>query len=446
MKTGVELAEGLAVPRGGSILLAVLDGLGDVNVPGLNRRTPLEEAEIPNLDALAREGALGQLVPVAQGITPGSGPAHMALFGYDPVETLIGRGVLEVLGIGFPLLRGDLAARINFCTLDGDGIITDRRAGRISSGQCGELAAILDTITIPGVEVMVRPVKEHRACAVFRGDGLADGLGDTDPGAEGLAPLPVEAPSPECRRSAEVVGEFVRQALDLLRPRPRANGILLRGISVNRNYRSFASRFRLRPPQWRCTPCTAGWLRFWECPLPAGPGKPQGPGEGGPRLPGRWVRLRLSASQATDSSGEDGDWERKKAALEEFDRALPEILRAGFDVVAVTGDHSTPCAMKMHSWHPVPLLVRGGFQRAGWSGAFSERQAAAGALGTLNSLDLMPFCWLPREGWRNSVPDALVCVSGGVDSTAAMLICAGEYGSVRALFVDTRGNGPPRRP
>jgi 2,3-bisphosphoglycerate-independent phosphoglycerate mutase len=392
MNRGVELAESLAVPRGGSILLAVLDGLGDVNVPGLNRGTPLEEAEIPNLDALAREGALGQLVPVARGITPGSGPAHMALFGYDPVENLIGRGVLEVIGIGFPLRRGDLAARINFCTLDGEGIITDRRAGRISTEQCRELSAILDTIAIPGAEVMVMPVKEHRACAVFRGEGLADGLGDTDPGAEGLAPLPVKAPSPECRRSAEVVGEFVRQAMDLLRPRSGANGLLLRGMAVNREYRSFGSRFRLRPSAVAVYPMYRGLASLLGMPLalPA-PGNLEDQVRAVHASRAEGCDFVFLHHKPTDSSGEDGDPERKKAALEEFDRALPGILEAGFDVVAVTGDHSTPCAMKMHSWHPVPLLVRGGFQRAGWNSAFSERQAAAGALGTMDSMDLMPL-------------------------------------------------------
>ena len=189
-----------------------------------------------------------------------------------------------------------------------------------------------------------------------------------------------------------MVGEFVRQALDLLRPRPRANGILLRGISVNRNYRSFASRFRLRPSAVAVYPMYRRLASLLGMPLarPAPENlKDQVKAVHDSRAGGcDFVFLH---HKPTDSSGEDGDWERKKAALEEFDRALPEILRAGFDVVAVTGDHSTPCAMKMHSWHPVPLLVRGGFQRAGWSGAFSERQAAAGALGTLNSLDLMPL-------------------------------------------------------
>ncbi len=390
MNRGVELAEKLAVPRGGSILLAVLDGLGDVNAPG--QGTPLEEAETPNLDALTRDGALGQLIPVAVGVTPGSGPAHMALFGYDSVENLIGRGVLEVLGIGFPLRRGDLAARINFCTLDDDGIITDRRAGRISTEKCAELTAVLDTITIPGVEVMVRPVKEHRACVVFRGAGLADGLGDTDPGAVGLAPLPVEAPSPECRRSAEVVGEFLRQALALLRPQPRANGLLLRGIAANREYGSFGSRFRLNPSAVAVYPMYRGLASLLGMSLaqPA-PENLQDQIGAVHDARARGCDFVFLHHKPTDSSGEDGDRERKKAALEEFDTALPEILKAGFDVVAVTGDHSTPCAMKMHSWHPVPLLVHGGFQRTGWNSAFSERQAASGSLGTMNSMDLMPL-------------------------------------------------------
>lgn len=392
MGRSVELAESLALPRGGRILLAVLDGLGDVSVPELAGKTPLEAADTPNLDALARSGALGQLLPVARGITPGSGPAHMALFGYDPVDNLIGRGVLEVLGIGFPLEMGDLAARINFCTLDGEGVITDRRAGRIATGESTVLAGLLDTITIPGVQVIVRPVKEHRACVVFRGEGFRDGLPDTDPGAVGLKPLTVAPPSPECARTAEVVGEFVRQAQGLLRDQPRANGVLLRGIALNRAYRGFGEKFLLSPAAVALYPMYRGLASLLGMKLV----------ESTPAdLTGQIAAVRSSVAlghdfvflhhKHTDSAGEDGDWMRKIRALEDFDKALPGFLGAGFDVVAVTGDHSTPCPMKQHSWHPVPLLLNGGHQRVGWSEGFSERQAASGALGTMDSLDLMPL-------------------------------------------------------
>jgi len=392
MGRSIELAESLVLPRGGRILLAVLDGLGDVSVPELGGRTPMEAADIPNLDALARDSAIGQHVPVAQGITPGSGPAHMALFGYDPVDNLIGRGVLEVLGIGFPLEMGDLAARINFCTLDGEGVITDRRAGRIPTGESAVLAERLDAITIPGVQVMVRPVKEHRACVVFRGEGFRDGLSDTDPGAVGLKPLPVVSPSPECVRTAEVVGEFIRQAQMMLKDQPRANGVLLRGIALNRTYRSFGDRFRLNPAAVALYPMYRGLASLLGMTLlESSPGDLSGQVAAVDRALTLGHDFVFLHHKYTDSAGEDGDWKRKISALEDFDDALPGFIRAGFDVVAVTGDHSTPCPMKQHSWHPVPLLIHGGHQRVGWSGGFSEREAASGALGTIESLDLMPL-------------------------------------------------------
>jgi 2,3-bisphosphoglycerate-independent phosphoglycerate mutase len=392
MTRSAELAESLALSRGGSILLAVLDGLGDVSVPELDGRTPLEAARTPNLDRLAGNSALGQHVPVAQGITPGSGPAHMALFGYDPVSNLIGRGVLEVLGIGFPLRMGDLAARINFCTLDEQGIIIDRRAGRISTEESSVLAEMLDDITIPGVEVMVRPVREHRAGVVFRGKDLHDGLDDTDPGAEGLKPKPVVSPSRECEHTASVVSEFLVQAEGMLKNRDRANGILLRGISVNREYPRFGERFRLNPAAVAVYPMYRGLASLLGMTI-SNPSPADLSGQA------KAVSEALSAGhdfvflhfKYTDSAGEDGDWKRKMSALEDFDRALPALLEPGFDVVLITGDHSTPCPMKQHSWHPVPLLLHGGFQRVGWNDSFTERQAASGAVGTVASTDLMPL-------------------------------------------------------
>lgn len=392
MNRSVELAERLAIPRGGTILLAVLDGLGDVGVPGLDGGTPMEAAHTPNLDGLARKSALGQHIPVAQGITPGSGPAHMALFGYDPVDNLIGRGVLEVLGIGFPLRIGDLAARINFCTLDREGVIVDRRAGRIPTEESGALAEMLNSITIPGVEVTVRPVKEHRAGVVFRGDGLRDGLPDTDPGAVGLRPNQVADPEGVYGRTAEVVSEFLRQAGELLEDQPRANGVLLRGIALNREYPGFGDRFRLNPaavavyPMYRGLASLLGMALF-----NPSPGDLSGQISGVSQALARGHDFVFLHFKYTDSAGEDGDWQRKVKAIEDFDRALPGFLDRGFDVVMVTGDHCTPCPMKQHSWHPVPVLLHGGHQRTGWNSAFTERQAAAGALGTLSSLDLVPL-------------------------------------------------------
>ncbi len=218
-----DLTSELALDHGGSILLAVMDGVGDISVPQLKGRTPLEAAATPNLDRLASRAALGQHIPVARGITPGSGPGHLALFGYDPVECLVGRGALAALGIGFQLNHGDLAARINFCTIDGNGVVTDRRAGRISTDECARLADMLKGIEISGVQTFVEPVKEHRACVVFRGAGLSENIQETDPGLVGEKPLPVKALSQDAEFAAGVVKEFVEKAMGILNGEKPAN-------------------------------------------------------------------------------------------------------------------------------------------------------------------------------------------------------------------------------
>jgi len=382
------LIESLAEETGSKILLAVMDGLGDITVPELDGMTPLEAARTPNLDRMAAEGALGQHVPIAHGVTPGSGPAHLALFGYDPVSSCVGRGVLSALGIGFDLQQGDLAARINFCTLDDDGVVSDRRAGRISTEKCRELVDLLQDIEVEGAEVFVRPVKEHRACVVFRGEGLDDRLADTDPGLVGRPPRDVEARAPEAEATAATVRSFIEKAGEILSGLQPANFLLLRGFAVHEPFPSFEERFSLRAgaaalyPMYRGVSALAG-MDLLECST----------------LQEEVEAVREAASEGytfvflhhkpTDSSGEDGDPAAKADAVERFDAAVPDILRAGFDVICVTGDHSTPCPMKLHSWHPVPLLVHGGPQRTGFSDVFSERQAMTGALGTFPADELM---------------------------------------------------------
>lgn len=387
---GRMLAEELAEKGGASILLCVLDGLGDIPVPALGGRTPLEAALTPNLDSLAAEGALGQHVPIAPGITPGSGPAHLALFGYDPVEYFVGRGILSALGIGFPVRPGDLAIRANFCTIGSGGEITDRRAGRIPTGKNRELAAKLSGISVKGVEVFVETEKEHRACVVIRGEGLSEKVSDTDPGHTGVPPLEPRALEPGAERTEGVLREFLREARAVLAGESPANGILLRGYATHRAFPPMSERFRVNPaaaalyPMYRGVASLAG-MTVLEC------GTPQEQVEAARSAPGRGFDFVFLHHKPTDSSGEDGDPFAKIAAVEEFDAMLPGLVSAGFDVVCVTGDHSTPCAMKLHSWHPVPLLIHGGPQRTGMSSAFSERQACSGALGTIRAVDLMPI-------------------------------------------------------
>lgn len=380
------LIESLAEPAGGRILLAVMDGLGDL--PGRRGLTPLEAARKPNLDRLAAEGALGQHVPIAQGVTPGSGPAHLALFGYDPVEFFVGRGILSALGIGFPVQAGDLAARANFCTLGPSGEVVDRRAGRISTETCAALCSMLDGMVVSDVTVHVRPEKEHRACVVLRGPGLSEEVSDTDPGHAGEPPLQPAALAPAAEKAACAVSGFLGRALDILAGESPANGILLRGFACHRAFPGLRVRFGLTACAAAVYPMYRGVASLVGMDLLDVPDRD-----------GQAAAVRAAGGydfvflhhKPTDSSGEDGDFDAKTAAVESFDSMLPGLLEGGFDVVCVTGDHSTPCGMKLHSWHPVPVLVHGGPQRAGWSRSFTEREALAGALGTFRAVELMPL-------------------------------------------------------
>ena len=387
--------EALSEKSDSRILLAVMDGLGDIDIPELGGMTPLEAARTPNLDALVRESAVGAHIPVARGITPGSGPAHLALFGYDPLEYVIGRGTLAALGIGFDLREGDLAARINFCTVDEDGIVTDRRAGRIATDLNGELVDRISSALTPieGVEVFLRTVKEHRACVIFRGEGLSDRLGDTDPGLVGRPPEPVAATDPGAERSAGVVGSFLRQASEVLASESRANMILLRGFSSFHPLRSMEERFRLSPaatalyPMYRGVASLVG-MRLFD----ADPQDLRGETEACRRALDAGHDFVFLHHKPSDSAGEDGDHARKISAIEEFDTAMEKIMDLGFDVIAVTGDHSTPCPMRLHSWHPVPVLINGGPQRKGYCASFCEREALLkGSLGVFRAVELMPL-------------------------------------------------------
>lgn len=385
-----ELISDLALDHGGSILLAVMDGVGDVSIPELDFLTPLEAAETPNMDRLAASSALGQHIPVATGVTPGSGPGHLALFGYDPVKYLVGRGALAALGIGFDLKHGDLAARINFCSLDNNGVITDRRAGRISTEKCVELVNQLKSIEIPGVEVFVEPVKEHRACVVFRGSGLSQELRDTDPGLTGEKPFEVTVTSRDAEHTAGIVKTFIASATAVLQGKVPANGLLLRGFALYEDLPGMKERFKLDAsavalyPMYRGVASMAGMEV-----LPVEPADLAGEVAAASQALVNGSNFVFLHHKYTDSAGEDGDYQRKVAEIERFDRAIPDILKCGFDVICITGDHSTPCPMKLHSWHPVPVLVHGGFQRTGWNCRFTEREASAGSLGTFQGSELM---------------------------------------------------------
>ncbi len=373
------------------IVLLVLDGIGDLPDPAQGGRTPLEAARTPHLDALAPRSALGRLLPVAPGITPGSGPGHLALFGYDPIATCVGRGVLEALGAGMELRDGDVAARANFCTVDGAGIVTDRRAGRIAGEVCARLVATLarEAARIEDVEVLLKAGMGHRFVAVLRGPGLSGEVSDADPHHEGAAiPSARALETGAAEKTARVVNAFVMRAAEVLRSERPANAVLMRGLSARPALPGYRERFKLRAaaiaayPMYRGVAQLAGMAVF---PV-------------GERVVDAFAAAAAHWSEfdfffihvkGTDMAGEDGNFAAKVAVIEEVDRALPELMKLGPDVLCVTGDHSTPVPVRGHSWHPVPALVH-----ARWCGAddaprFHEKSCRTGSLGVMPSRDLM---------------------------------------------------------
>lgn len=363
------------------ILFLVLDGLGDL--PNAEGQTPLSAARKAHLDRLAREGCCGRFDPVGPGITPGSGPGHLALFGYDPTAYEIGRGVLSAVGIEFPLQPGDVAARFNFCTLDENGRILDRRAGRIGTEENRRLVAKLREIRLQGVELFVETESEHRGVLILRGRGVSPHLGDTDPQQAGLPPLPVKALRPEAEATARVVEEFVNRAHQLLAAEPQANGLLLRGFGSLPRIPPLAERFRLRPLCVATYPMYRGLARLVGMELAPPP-------ESVAAIPAvlaehlREHDFVFVHVKYTDKAGEDGDFARKQAVIEEVDGLLPSLLAFGFQVVVVTADHCTPVGLRSHSWHPVPaLLWAPGRVFVDSVETFSEASCLAGGLGRL---------------------------------------------------------------
>lgn len=371
------------------ILFLVLDGLG-----GLPLReqgpTELEAASTPNLDALARGGVLGLHDPVGPGITPGSGVGHLALFGYDPFRYTIGRGVLEALGIDFPLAAGDVAARGNFCSLDAAGVIVDRRAGRISSERARALIERLRTIELAGVRLFVEPVKEHRFLLVLRGPHLSADVTDTDPGREGVPPLEPEARTSEARGTAELVRRFVAEAHQRLRVAADANMILLRGFDRLPDWPSFGAVYGLRAAAVAAYPMYRGVARALGMPTIVAAATLDEEFEAVARVWAEHDFVFLHVKE-TDRAGEDGDFEAKVSAIEAVDARLPRLLDLKPDVVVVTGDHSTPARLRSHSWHPVPLLLWSPLCRPDDLVEFSERACARGSLGRLRAIDIMPL-------------------------------------------------------
>jgi 2,3-bisphosphoglycerate-independent phosphoglycerate mutase len=372
------------------IVLLVADGLGGLPIePG--GRTELETAHTPNLDALARDGVCGLSTPVAPGITPGSGPGHLGLFGYDPLRFDIGRGVLEALGIDFPIGTKDVAMRGNFCSVDGAGKLTDRRAGRIATEKCVELCCKLrQGVRISGIEVFVEPVREYRLVVVFRGDGLGDQVEDTDPQQLGVPTLDPVASDADSARTAELAKEFLRQAREILRGESPANMVMLRGFAKMPPIASMKDVYGLDAVALAVYPMYRGLAKLVGMRI-ADAGKTLADQVAGLNREWSSGSFFFVHYKYTDSTGEDGNFAAKVARIEELDAAVPGIVALKPDVLIVTGDHSTPSLLRSHSWHPVPTLLAAKTCRPDPCTGFGETECLRGGLGQFLAKDLLPL-------------------------------------------------------
>ncbi len=367
------------------LALLVMDGVGDVATREQGFVTPLEAATTPNLDALSKDSAQGRMIPIAPGITPGSGPGHLGLFGYDPLEYQVGRGVIEALGLGMELKPGDVCARANFATLDPNGIVTDRRAGRIPTETCEKLCAMLAAKVkkLGETQILIKAGKEHRFVVVFRGKGLEGPLTDADPNREGFA-IPSVKPrnpkSPGQKKMAKLVAQFYQEALPVIANEKPANGFLMRGIAHQPHIPLFEDRYQLRPACLAVYPMYKGLAQL------VGMKKIEGPQtikEQFERYVAEYDNFDFFFIhfKYTDKYGEDGNFAAKKKAIAEFDAALPILLAKKPEVIAITGDHSTPCVTKGHSWHPQPVLLHSAFSGSDKLERFTETGANVGSLG-----------------------------------------------------------------
>ncbi len=387
--------ERLVVRDGARVIFLVMDGLGGYR--DSRRGSELEEADHPRLDALVASGCAGLLDPVMAGVTPGSGPGHLGLFGYDPLVYEIGRGALSAAGVGFDLQPDDLAARVNLCTLGSDGTVVDRRAGRLPTDETAAICDLLQSeVKLEGAEVFFRPEKDHRALLVLRGEGLSDALADTDPQKTGVRPLrprplPEASTDADALHTAELLADLLSQVRSVLADREQGNFVLLRGFARRPALPSFEERYRMRA------------LALAQYPMYLGLARLLGMDDRGPcgSLDEQLSVLEEEGSdydfiyfhvKGTDAAGEDGDFERKVAEIEEVDsRVLPRLESLGPAVVVVSGDHATPSQMRSHSYHPVPVAMAGGTAPVDDVRRFDEPSCATGWIGRRRSVELFPL-------------------------------------------------------
>jgi 2,3-bisphosphoglycerate-independent phosphoglycerate mutase len=385
----LDLIEQLQVAADTKVVFLVIDGLGGLPLTP-DGMTELEQAHTPNLDKLAVRSLCGLSTPIAPGIEPGSGPGHLSLFGYDPLVYEIGRGVLEALGIGFDLQPNDVAARGNFCTLDENGLVVDRRAGRIPTETNQRLVEKLRTIELPGVQTFVETVKEHRFVLVLRGEGLEDGLTETDPLVTGKPQLTVEARRAEAEPTAALVNRWLAKAHELLAGGHPANGCNLRGLAKDPGLPQMDEICGWRAGAIATYPMYRGVAKLIGMDVLATGDTIEDEVE---TLKGHWADYDFFFFHVkkTDSYGEDGNFPARVEVIEHVDHLLPDILALEPNVIVITGDHSTPAKLKSHSWHELPVLLWAEDMRPDNVTQFGERPCMLGGLGHIRHVDLLPL-------------------------------------------------------
>lgn len=369
------------------IVLLVVDGLGGLAHPDTGR-SELETANLPNLDAMAQRSACGLTTPVLPGVAPGSGPGHLALFGYDPLKYMIGRGALEALGIEAELLPGDVAARGNFCTVDHSGSLVDRRAGRIPTELSAPLCRRLDGIELDGVALDVFPVQDYRFVLRLRGEGLSERVSETDPQITGVPALEVTALEPAAKKTAQLVNQFVEQARRLLAEEERGNMVLLRGWAQLPSLPPMGEVYRLNPAAIAAYPMYRGLATVADMQIiPTGMSFSDEV---------ETLRAHYDAHdfffihyKPADTAGEDGDFDAKVRALEALDPLIPQIRALNPDVFMVAGDHATPAIMAAHSWHPVPFMLNSTLTRGEGVASFDEKACGLGSIGRIPATNIM---------------------------------------------------------
>jgi 2,3-bisphosphoglycerate-independent phosphoglycerate mutase len=387
MKVSLEIIEKLSISNASKIVLIVIDGIGGLP---LNGATELEKAHTPNLDALARDAICGVIDPVGPGITPGSGPANLALLGYDPFRFIIERGALSAAGVGFDMQPSDIAARMNFATIDKEGKIVDRRAGRISTAKNRELCKLLEGISLNDAELFLRTEKEHRAVVIFRGEELFEELSDSDPQETAVQPQPVKALSARAEKTVKVANSFIDKAKEQLKNSYPANMVLLRGFAKRPQLPQFNDIYKLHAAAIALYPMYCGIARIVGMEVL----------EAAEGIAGEFQTLEENFEsydffyihiKDTDSAGEDGNFDQKVKIIEEIDKQIPILMKLNPDVVAITGDHSTPAILKRHSWHPVPILIHSTWSRPDSVRQFSENACSMGGLGRFSAVEVMPL-------------------------------------------------------